>query len=106
MKKLLVLMLMLFLCGCGAQESFETVSDEMVLPVLAQPREILLTLPEETLLPAMESDGRTLYLCNGYDVAVQTFSSGDLDGTIREISGFGKDELTIMETTSGDCRCS
>ena len=105
MKKLLVLMLMLFLCGCGAQESFETVSDEMVLPVLAQPREILLTLPEETLLPAMESDGRTLYLCNGYDVAVQTFSSGDLDGTIREISGFGKDELTIMETTSGDCRC-
>ena len=43
MKKLLVLMLMLFLCGCGAQESFETVSDEMVLPVLAQPREILLT---------------------------------------------------------------
>ena len=106
MKKLLVLMLMLFLCGCGAQESFETVSDEMVLPVLAQPREILLTLPEETLLPAMESDGRTLYLCNGYDVAVQTFSSGDLDGTIREISGFGKDELTIMETTSGDCRCT
>ena len=105
MKKLLVLMLMLLLCGCGAQESFETVADEMVLPVSAQPREILLTLPEETLLPAMESDGRTLYLCNGYDVAVQTFSSGDLDGTIRELSGFGKDELTIMETTSGDCRC-
>ena len=105
MKKLLVLMLMLLLCGCGAQESFETVADEMVLPVSVQPREILLTLPEETLLPAMESDGRTLYLCNGYDVAVQTFSSGDLDGTIRELSGFGKDELTIMETTSGDCRC-
>ena len=105
MKKLLVLMLMILLCGCGAQETFETVADEMVLPVLAQPREILLTLPEETLLPAMESDGRTLYLCNGYDVAVQTVPSGDLDGTIREICGFGAEELTVMETTSGDCRC-
>ena len=87
MKKLLVLMLMILLCGCGAQETFETVADEMVLPVLAQPREILLTLPEETLLPAMESDGRTLYLCNGYDVAVQTLSTGDLNATIRQLSG-------------------
>lgn len=105
MKKFLVLMLMLLLCGCGANETFETVADEMVLPVLAQPRQILLTLPEETLLPAMESDGRTLYLCDGYDVAVQTFSAGDLDGTIREICGFGSEDLTVMETASGDCRC-
>ena len=105
MKKLLVLMVMLLLCGCGAEETFETVADEMVVQVLAQPREILLTLPEETLLPAMESDGRTLYLCNGYDVAVHTRSAGDLDATIREVCGFGSDELTIMETTSGDCRC-
>ena len=76
----------------------------MVMQVVAQPREILLTLPEETLLPAMESDGRTLYLCNGYDVAVQTLESGDLDATIRQVCGFGSDELTDMETNSGDCR--
>ena len=29
MKKLLVLMVMLLLCGCGAQETFETVADEI-----------------------------------------------------------------------------
>ena len=60
MKKLVILLVMLLLCGCGAEETFETVADEMVMQVVAQPREILLTLPEETLLPAMESDGRTL----------------------------------------------
>ena len=82
MKKLCVLMIIaLLLCGCGAEQTFETVADEMVQQVMAQPREVSLTLPEETLLPAMESDGRTLYLCSGYDVAVQTFSGGDLDAT-------------------------
>ena len=106
MKKLCVLMIIaLLLCGCGAEHTFETVADEMVQQVMAQPREVSLTLPEETLLPAMESDGRTLYLCSGYDVAVQTFSGGDLDATVRQVSGFGAEELTIMETKAGDNQC-
>lgn len=106
MKKMGVLIfLAALLCGCGSQETFETVGDELVLQASAQPREILLSLPEETLLPAMETDGRTLYLCNGYDVAVQTFAGGDLDATVREVSGFGSEELTIMETAEGEYRC-
>lgn len=106
MKKLCTMMaLLLLLCGCGTEQTFETVADEMVLQVGSQPREILLTLPEETLLPAMETDNGTLYLCNGYDVAVQTLDSGDLDGTVRQISGFGCDELTIMQTQAGEYTC-
>lgn len=106
MKKLgLVLMLALLLCACGAEETFETVADEMVMDVIAQPKEILLTLPEETLLPAMETDTGTLYLCKGYDVAVQTLPGEDLDATIRQISGFGCDDLTVMETRAGEYDC-
>ncbi|MBR4290607.1 MAG: hypothetical protein IKT52_08205 [Oscillospiraceae bacterium] len=106
MKKLCVMMVLaLLLCGCGAELTLETIADEMVLPVSAQPREILLQLPEETLLPAMETDDGTLYLCDGYDVAVQTLQSGDLDATIRQVSGFGKDDLTVMQTAAGECAC-
>lgn len=106
MKKLgMMLMMALLLCGCGAQETFETVADEMVMEVVAKPREIFLTLPEETLLPAMESDGRTLYLCDGYDVAVQTLDGGDLNATVRQLSGFDSDGLTILETASGEYIC-
>ena len=105
MKKLWIVIALLMLCGCGAEETLETVADEMVLEVLAQPREILLTLPEETLLPAMESDGRTLYLCRGYDVAVQTFSSGDFNATVQQLCGFDSSELTILETKVGENRC-
>ena len=106
MKKLCWMIALLFLlCGCGAEQTFETVSDEMVLYASAEPREILLTLPEETLLPAMETDNGTLYLCNGYDVAVQTVESGNLDETVRQICGFGSEELTMIQTKAGEYTC-
>lgn len=106
MKKLsVILVLALLLCGCGEAQTFETVADEMVLSASAQPRQILLTLPEETLLPAMETDTGTLYLCNGYDVAVQTMESGDLDATVRQVCGFSSDDITIMQTTAGENTC-
>lgn len=106
MKKLyLMVALILLLCGCSTERTFETVTDEIVLKASAQPREILLTLPEETLLPAMETDRGTLYLCDGYDVAVQTMDSGNLDGTVRQITGFGSDDLTILQTRAGEYTC-
>ena len=58
----MMMALLLLLCGCSIEGTFETVTDEMVLSASAQPREILLTLPEETMLPAMETDNGTLYL--------------------------------------------
>ena len=106
MKKICILTaIVLLLCGCGTQQTYETVSDEPVLNVSAQPREIVLTLPEETLLPAMETDTGTLYLCNGFDVAVQTLEGGDLERTVRKVSGFGSAELTIMNTIAGELAC-
>ena len=105
MKKVCWMMVILLLCGCSSRQTFETVTDEMVLQASSQPREILLTLPEETLLPAMETDSGTLYLCDGYDVAVQTVESGNLDETVRQVCGFGSEELTMIQTKAGEYTC-
>lgn len=103
MKKLLVIVTaLLFLCGCGAQETYETIADEMVRSVMAEPREIRVVLPEESLLPAMESDSGTLYMCKDYDVTIQTLEAGDLDETVQTVSGFLPEELTIIQTESGE----
>lgn len=102
---MLMAALMLMLSGCAVEQTFETVADEIILRASAQPREILLTLPEETLLPAMETDNGMLYLCNGYDVAVQTVESGNLDETIRQVCGFSREELTLMQTDAGAYTC-
>lgn len=103
MKKLsLFLIVVLMLTGCGVSQTYETVTDELVLSVLAEPREIYFQLAQEPLIPAMESDGGQLYLCGDYDVMIQTLESGDLDNTVYQVSGFLPEELTLLQTASGE----
>lgn len=97
----LVLVLTLFLTGCGAQETFETVSDVYDTPVMAQTGQLELALPKEAAVPSMESeDAGSIYLCDGYTLTVQTLAGGDLDRTLRQITGFARDQLTVMQTQS------
>ena len=106
MKKVgMMLALVLLLTGCGTAETFETVADEMVQSVMAEPAQVHVTLPEEAVLPAMEVEGGSLYLCKDYDIAIQTLESGDLDATIRSVSGYSREDLTVMETSQGENVC-
>ena len=102
MKIVLLMMLAVLLAGCGKTEVYETVNDEMVQSVSAQPREILFDLAQEPVMPAMESDSGTLYLCGDFDVLVHTCQSGDLQNTVREVSGFLPEELTVIQTGNGE----
>ena len=102
MKMIAVFLLAVLLTGCGKAEVYETVTDEAAQSVSAQPREILFDLAQEPVLPAMESDGGTLYLCGDFDVMVHTCQSGDLSNTVREVSGFLPEELTVIQTGTGD----
>lgn len=88
----------LLLCGCAAEETFETVSDEIVQPVMAQPREISVSLPGEASMPAVESDSGRMYLCSDYEIYIQTMDGGDLNATIQTVSGYAREDLTVMET--------
>lgn len=68
-------------------------------------REIQLQLPKEATAPVLQNqDGGKLYLCDGYTLMIQTLSAGDLDRTLREVTGFPKDQLTVMETEEMDIR--
>lgn len=102
MKIVLLMLLAVLLAGCGKKEVYETVNDEMVQSVSAQPREILFDLAQEPVMPAMESDSGTLYLCGDFDVLVHTCQSGDLQNTVREVSGFLPEELTVIQTGNGE----
>ena len=102
MKIVLLMLLAVLLAGCGKKEVYETVNDEMVQSVSAQPREILFDLAQEPVMPAMESDSGTLYLCGDFDVLVHTCQSGDLQNTVKEVSGFLPEELTVIQTGNGE----
>lgn len=99
MRKQIILLVMIFvLSGCGTQDTFETVADEMVRSVMAQPREIWISVPEDSAMPAMESENGCVYICKDYEVAVQTLESGDLNATVQLVSGFDRNRLTVLKT--------
>lgn len=98
-----VILLLLLLTGCGAQETFETISDEYVQSASAVQMDILLNVPQEAVMQSLKNeDGEKIYLCEGYTLTVQTMESGDLDATIQTICGYSRDSLTVMETAPGD----
>ena len=91
----LILLAVFLLTGCG-QKDMETVGDSYIIPNTPEPADVHLELPEDAAMLTVqnETDG-TLYLCRDYTVTVQTFPGGDLDRTLRQVSGFGADELRI-----------
>lgn len=94
----------LLLCGCGSTQTFETVSD-VWQEETAQAQHVVLELPEEAVAEVMESSEGEIYLCDGYEIAVQTMEAGDLNRTVLEMTGFSMDELTVMQTHTGDLGC-
>ena len=98
MKKLFWFLIPLLLAGCAAKETMETVADTPVEMVEVQQRQIYVELPEEAAAPAAQTENSRLYLCKDYEIVIQTLEAGDLDETIRTLSGFDPDSLTVIQT--------
>lgn len=97
-----ICLLVILLSGCKAEETLETVSDEWIVPVMAKPREISVRMPEDLVLPVLEQEGRQLYMGPNYEIMLETMAAGDLQATIRNLSGYEQEQLTILETDQGE----
>jgi hypothetical protein len=106
MKKCLIwVLLVMLLSGCGVRETFETVDDDVIQPVMASAAELSMKLPDTAAAQAVQNDdGGKLYFCDGYVLTVQTLDGGDMERTAKELCGFGTDGLDILETISTDHR--
>ena len=100
MRKLWIVgILALFLTGCSAQETFETVGDVLVVQTSSHMQQVLLSLPDDVITPVLESqEAGKLYLCEDYMVTVHTMPAGDMQSTIKTLTGYTPDALTVMET--------
>lgn len=101
MKKLcLVAAVVLMLTGCGEPEDFETMSDVYEMPEPVNAQQTSMILDRETVSVGWEDGEDKIYICDDFCVMVQTFSAGDLDATIRSITGYAKEKLMVMERTT------
>ena len=99
MKKVFVVCLLVcLLLGCTSP-SYETVMDTMPLILHNAPKEIKLQLPPGTVQPVFENKNTDkLYFCDGYEMILRTVEGGDLQKTVKDISGYDIDDLTVVET--------
>lgn len=101
-----ICLIALLLSGCGTQPTMETVSDEVLLTAMAIPRSVCLQLPEEASVPVLQSDTQQIYQCEDFDVIVEKVEAGNLGKTVKAISGFEADKLTLLKTRQGEVdRC-
>lgn len=96
MKKwLMTVLCVLVLAGCAQPEDLETVNDTYVIPEIPEAQQVGFWLPEGAALSVSEGTGE-LYLCDDFTALVQVFSSGDLDATLRSVTGYGKEKLELL----------
>lgn len=101
MKKMMAIaMLAMLLCGCAATQTFEPVNDSLEQPVMGQEKKVSLTLPDSAASPVVNTDdGARLYLCDGYELMVQTLAGGDMDRTVRALCGYSAAQVRLMESS-------
>lgn len=105
MKKCWTILLALLLAGCSAEPTFETLGNTYDQTVSAPVQQILVELPDSAQVPALQSDGDTLYFCDDMTVSLQTLDGGDLNRTVRTVTGYEKDELQLMVSYAPEGKC-
>ena len=106
MKKWLwLLALPALLCGCGAEEVpvFETVGQQ-AYQAEAKPAagEISLMIPEGAVAEAMADGGNgELYTWEDHTLQLQTLDGGDIQQTVRALTGMDYEDLTVMSCQKG-----
>ena len=96
----LILVCALLLCGCSSADTFETVADDYAQSVMLEERTVILDVDEDAMV--LQGDTGTIYLCDGYEVTVEILSAGNLGGTFQSLTGFGVDDLTVIQTAASD----
>lgn len=104
MKKLaMILVLCLIFSGCG-RAAWETVSDQ-ILDVPREPAKLVhIAIPSgaaQTVLAG--DDGEAVYFCDGYTICLANRESGDLNATLKWLTGLSREQLTLVERKEADC---
>ena len=97
-KMIVVLISVLILAGCGSTQTLETIADEPVLAVSAEQREVKVELPDDAAVMTMSCDNKTIYLCEDYEICFEVLDAVDLDRTIKQVTGFHEEYLTVLKT--------
>lgn len=85
------------LSACSRSTPFETMGSVSQQSNADLKQQIVVALPNGASI-CEENEQEKVYMCDGYTLSVQTMMGGDLNRTLKAITGFPKEELKIIET--------
>lgn len=101
MKKLVWLLVLMICCtGCVriTEPVYETVADEIVEPVSADPKPMAVWLPDGAAAQTMvDGEIEKCYTWGESELHLQTRDSGDIRETLKALTGMDPERLTVME---------
>lgn len=100
MKKLCILLLaVLMLAGCTEKKTFETISDGLETPKTSAKLEMTANMPAGATSPVFSAaDTGKLYEYEDCTVTMHCVAVGDFSGLVRDITGYDREKLQIMES--------
>ena len=100
-----ILAVALCLSGCvnNTEPVMETVADEIIEPVAAEPKDIAVWLPDEAAAQTM-ADGAAgeCYTWGESELRLQTLRGGNIRSTLKALTGLDPEKLTVMEYEKDD----
>lgn len=96
MKKLWIIAAVFLLVGCSAPKDYETMADSYDVPQ-REARQVSVSVPFNDTETMTDAGGSVLYLGDGYSVLVETLEAGDLNRTLKHVSGFNREQLQVVE---------
>ena len=92
----IIALLCLMLTGCD-ETVYETMSDLYEQPEQMHPAQVLLILPQDAALMTAQGDTDNLYyFCEDHTISIQTLMGGDLDKTLKAVSGYSRDKISLV----------
>lgn len=104
MKKWMIAFAVL-LAGCSAQPVYETIGNACEGVSDSEPMTIQMWLPQEAALEASSPDGESRYTWGDWEIWTQVCSGGDLEETLKTMSGMDRQYLTVMSRKMGEYTC-
>lgn len=90
--------------GCQTQVQWETVDDEVVTASApaSDPYAITFGIPEDVEKQELSNQNQSLYVQKDgdFEISSDVLVAPSLDDAVRQVSGFGVDELDLIETDS------
>ena len=103
LKKAIGIMLCLFmLTGCAAVNTFEQIEDVYAQTEQISPKEIKITLPPDAGTTVLAGETGRLYFCEGYEITIETYPSGDLEQTMKHLTGYARNDIAVIRTSEAD----